>query len=327
VYGNRRNDLSIHFVENMNQGLPSRTAIALGLLTVYLVWGSTYLAIRIAVETLPPFLMASARFLTAGIVLATYLKLTGQFAANRRQWMQGAAIGACLLLGGNGLVSWSEQAVPSGIATLIVSLNPLFTVLGDWIVAGIFKDGRRGSKPDWLVFVGIGLGLFGLVLLVGPALTAQDSTHLDLVRVLALVAACVFWCIGSLLTRYLSAPAEPASGAAVQMITGGVWLLLVSTCLGEPSHFHIDQVSVQSMLAWLYLVVLGSLVAFTTFVWLMKHTSPALVSTYAYVNPIVAVFLGWFILGEMVSSRIFIAAAVIVAGVAAITISRGRQRV
>ncbi len=308
----------------MSQGQPSRTAVALGLLTVYLVWGSTYLAIRVAVETLPPFLMASARFLAAGLVLATYLKLMGQFAATRRQWWQGAAIGGFLLLGGNGLVSWSEQKIPSGIATLIVSLNPLFTVLGDWIVASIFKDGKRGSKPDRLVFVGIALGLIGLLLLVGPGLTAKDSTYLDMVRVLALVAACTFWCIGSLLTRYLNEPAKPASGAAVQMLTGGGLLLLVSCCLGEPGQFELAQVSSRSGFAWLYLVVIGSLVGFTTFVWLMKHVSPAVVSTYAYVNPIVAVVLGWLILDETVSPQIFLAAAVIVAGVAIITISRSR---
>ena len=309
----------------MSSGRPSSKSIVAGLLTIYLVWGSTYLAIRLAVETLPPFFMAGTRFLIAGLILATYLKLTRKFSVNRAQLMQGAVIGAFLLLGGNGLVCWAEQKVPSGITTLVISLNPLFTVIGDWVVFYRSNESNRGSKPTKLIFVGITLGLVGLILLVGPAITARDSSQLDATRMLAVVAGCMFWCIGSLMSRYFKEPAPPACGAAVQMIFGGAWLLGASLLLGEPSQFDPKFVSFSSAAAWLYLVVFGSLIGFTTFAWLMTHVTPALVSTHAYVNPIVAVFLGWLILNEAVDSRIFAAAAVIVLGVALISISRSRQ--
>ena len=299
--------------------------IVLGLATVYLVWGSTYLAIRIAVDTLPPFLMASARFVVAGILLAIILILLGRFQINRKQLVDSLWIGGLLLLGGNGLVSWAQQTVPSGMTTLIVSLNPLFVVLADWIVLVAFGDPKRGSKPTRLTFVGLFLGFLGMSILIGPSLFATDATHLDGLRVMALVLACLSWCIGSLYTRYAREPADPFSGAAMQMIFGGLWLLLASFLLLEPFRFVPSQVSWNSSIAWCYLMVMGSLVAFTTFIWLMKHASPSLVATYSYVNPIVAVFLGWFFLGEPINPRIFVAGLSIILGVATITYSRTRS--
>ncbi|HUP77914.1 MAG TPA: EamA family transporter [Pirellula sp.] len=302
---------------------PSLWLVALGLATVYLVWGSTYLAIRVAVQTMPPFLMASTRFLVAGAILATILVGLKRFRINRQQLLDNTIIGAFLLLGGNGLVSWAQQEVPSGMTTLILSLNPLFVVVADWAVLLLFRDRQRGAKPNILTFFGLALGFAGLSILVGPPLVANDSTYLDAYRVLGLVAASLSWCIGSLYTRYAKNSADPFSGAAVQMLLGGFWLLVVSILFGEP--FRTLQISTNSMLAWIYLMLMGSLVTFTTFIWLMKHASPSLVSTYSYVNPIVAVFLGWFVLDEPVSPRIFVAGAVIVLGVATITFARSQK--
>jgi drug/metabolite transporter (DMT)-like permease len=304
---------------------PSRFALIAGFTTIYLVWGSTYLGIRIAVETLPPFLMAGARFLVAGTLIAAFIALTRGFRATRRQWRDNAIIGAFLLLGGNGLVSWAEQTVPSGIATLIISVGPVFIVLLDWAAHRYFKDGQRGTRPNWLTFVGLAAGFSGLFLLVGPSVLSTGRDALDGWRVFGLLVACLSWSVGSLFTRYAHEPAEPFTGAAIQMLCGGVWLMLVSLLLGEPFNFDVAAVSRESVLAWVYLVVMGSLVGFTTFVWLMKHSTPARVSTYAYVNPIVAVFLGWLILHEPVSPRIFAAAAIIIAGVAIITLAKTKK--
>lgn len=309
----------------MSSSTPTRLALIIGFATIYLVWGSTYLGIRIAVETLPPFLMAGARFLVAGALITAYLALTRGFSARRHQWRDNILIGGFLLLGGNGLVSWSEQKVPSGIATLLVSVGPLFIVLLDWAVYAFFRDGLRGTRPNALTFVGLALGFAGLVLLVGPSVLAEGTGHLDGWRLLGLIGASLFWSMGSIYTRYAHEPAEPFTASAIQMLGGSGWLFLVSLLNGELLHFSPAAVTLRSVAAWGYLIVAGSLIGFTTFVWLMKHSNPAKVSTYAYVNPIVAVFLGWLVLHETVSPRIFVAAAVIIVGVAIITISRSRK--
>ncbi len=324
-----------------------------GFAAIYIIWGSTYLAIRVAVETMPPLLMAGGRFIVAGILLGTVLKASARFHATWQQWRDNIVIGAFMLLGGNGLVVWAEQQVPSGIATLVISLNPIFIVLAEWLIAaGLLQmfskkaSGRSrsdaishsdagaakiktkaptGSRPNWLTIVGLVLGFVGLGLLVWPALVANDASRLDPWRILALVLACISWTIGSLANRNLREPADPFTGAAIQMIGGGMWLTLAGLMFGEPWHYTWSQISVASWIAWIYLLIAGSLIAFTTFIWLMKHCSPTIVSTYAYVNPIVAVFLGWLILNEDVGARIFAAAAIIVGSVAVITWSKQRK--
>ena len=305
---------------------PTQAALIAGFAAIYLIWGSTYLGIRVAVETIPPFLMAGARFLVAGGLLALWVAGTGGFRATSRQWFDNTLIGGLLLLGGNGLVCWSEQKVPSGITTLIISVSPLFIVLLDWLMLVVGKDETRGTRPTLATFVGLALGFFGLALLVGPDL-GHHTGSLDPWRVFGLVIACFSWGLGSIYTRYARQPAAPLTGAAIQQLTGSIWLLLVSAGLGEPWHFDVAAVSNRSWLAWAYLVTAGSLVGFTTFVWLMKHSTPARVSTYAYVNPVVAVFLGWLILHETVSPRIFVAAGIIIAGVAIITIAKTKKSV
>ncbi len=304
----------------------SRSALVLAFATIYLVWGSTYLAIRVAVETMPPFLMAGLRFIAAGSMLYIWLWLTKKIRPTPRQWFDNAIVGGLLLLGGNGLVAWAEQKIPSGIATLIISVGPLFIVAADWLVLAVGKDATRGSRPTAATLVGIVLGCLGLAWLVGPDLGSAAATALDPWRVGGLLIACVAWSAGSIYTRYARTPAEPLTASAIQMLLGGGWLLLTSTALGEPVHFDPAAVSLHSIAAWLYLVFVGSLIGFTTFVWLMKHSSPALVSTYAYVNPIVAVFLGWLLLGEAIGPRMLLASSIIIAGVAIITAQKNRKQ-
>jgi len=304
----------------------SRSALWLGFATIYLVWGSTYLAIRVAVETLPPFLMAGARFLTAGSLLYAWLWLTKKIRPTPRQWFDNAIVGALLLLLGNGLVSWAEQSIPSGIATLLISIGPLFIVLGDWLVLAAGRDATRGTRPTAPTLAGIALGVIGLVLLVAPSLGAEAAVPLDPWRVGSILVACLAWSAGSIYTRYARRPAEPLTAAALQMLTGGLWLVLAAAALGETAKFDFTQASAPSLAAWGYLVVVGSLVGFTTFVWLMKHSTPARVSTYAYVNPIVAVFLGWLLLDEPVGPRLLVASAIIIAGVAIITAQKNRTQ-
>lgn len=300
---------------------PSRLALILGLSTLYLVWGSTYLAIKLAVETLPPFLMSGFRFLVASAIMVAWITITRGLRITWSQLRYSAMVGACMLLGGNGLVSWAEQEISSGVATLVVSLSPLFLVLLDWWVLSL-SGGKLGDRPALLTFVGIAVGAAGLALLVGPDLFSDSIASNNPWRMLGLVAACFFWAAGSLMTRYAREPLEPFTGAALQMFWGGVWLVATGWLVGEGNGLEVSKFSVNSLLAWGYLVVAGSLIAFTTYVWLMKHFSPALISTYSYINPIVTVFLGWLILDETINSRIFAASAVIVLGVALITISR-----
>jgi drug/metabolite transporter (DMT)-like permease len=304
---------------------PSKAALIAGFAAIYIIWGSTYLGIRIAVETMPPFLMAGVRFLVAGAIVAAFIALTRGFRATRAQWRDNAIIGGFLCLGGNGLVSWAEQTVPSGIATLIISAGPVFIVLMDWAVHAFFKDGKRGTRPGALTFVGLALGFVGLAILVGPSVMATGVGSLDPWRVLGLLGATFFWGVGMIYMRYVSNPAEPFTASGIQMITGSGWLLVTGVLTGELARFDPAAITARSLIAWAYLVVFGSLIGFSTFTWLMKHSTPAKVSTYAYVNPVVAVFLGWFVLHEPVSPRIFVAAGVIIAGVAIITVTKNKK--
>lgn len=306
---------------------PSRTALLAGFAAIYLIWGSTYLGIRIAVETMPPFLMAGVRFLVAGVIVSVFIVLTRGFRATRAQWRDNAITGGFLCLGGNGLVSWAEQKVPSGIATLIISAGPVFVVLMDWAVHAFFKDGQRGTRPAALTFVGLALGIAGLAILVGPDVLATGVGTLDPWRVLGLLAATLLWGVGMLYMRYASGPAEPFTASGIQMLCGSGWLLLTALLTGELSHFDPAAITARSVVAWGYLIVFGSLIGFSTFTWLMKHSTPAKVSTYAYVNPVVAVFLGWLVLHESVSPRIFVAAGIIIAGVAIITVAKNKKAV
>jgi drug/metabolite transporter (DMT)-like permease len=270
--------------------------------------------------------MAATRFFTAGIVLGLFVAVTSGFRATWKQWFDNSILGGLFFLGGNGLVAWAEKSIPSGITTLIVSLCPLFIVLFDWAAVHIYRDGKRGTTPNRWTFLGILLGFAGLALLVGPSLQESSEFVVAPLPLVALIVACTTWSVGSVYAKYLQTPASPFTAAAIQMFSGSIWLAIAGFGLGEWNHFEADQVTRESVFAWAYLVVAGSLIAFTAFVWLMKHASPTMVSTYAYINPIVAVYLGWLLLDEPVSARIFISAAVIILGVAIITLSKRKRK-
>jgi drug/metabolite transporter (DMT)-like permease len=281
---------------------------------VYLVWGSTYLAIRFAVETLPPLLMAGARFLLSGAILLAWARFRERAELpSRTAWRAGLISGTLLLLGGNGGVAWAEQRVPSGVAALLVAVVPLWMVLLEWLRPG-------GRRPPVAVFLGVGLGLAGLALLVGPDAIRSGGT--DATGAIVLVLASLSWAAGSLYAKWAPGAAAGTSGAAAQMLAGGFVLLLAGIVAREPSHLDLAHASTRSLLGFAYLVTIGSLIGFTAYLYLLAHTSAAKAATYAYVNPVVAVFLGWAIGHEAVTSRTILAAAVILAGVAIITITR-----
>ncbi len=295
---------------------PSRTAFILAFAAIYVVWGSTYLGIRVAVETLPPFLMAGMRFLAAGSLLAAWLAATRGIHATARQWRDNAVIGTLLLLGGNGSLVWAEQYIESGLAALLVGTLPLLMVLTDWAWRG-------GHRPTLLTGAGLLLGFGGVAWLAAPWKSAAQG-GLNPGGVVAILGGGVCWAIGSIYSRRISAPAEALIASALQMLCGGVALMLAALVHGDFTRFVPGAVSAHSWLAFAYLIFVGSLVGFSTFVWLIKHSTPALVSTYAYVNPIVAVFLGWLVLGESITARTLAAAAVIVISVAIVTTQRVR---
>ena len=272
---------------------------------VYLIWGSTYLAIRFAIETLPPFLMAGVRFTIAGGLLYGWTRLRGAEAPLRVHWRSAAIVGGLLLLGGNGGVVWAEQTVPSGLSALIVAIVPLWMVL---------FDRGRSEKPSRAVWLGLLLGFLGVGLLVGPnGLGGGESV--DLAGAGALVLASVFWATGSLYARRSTWPSSQGLATGMQMFSGGVLLLALGALTGELGRVEPSAISGRSLLALAYLIVFGALVAFSAYVWLLRATTPAKVATYAYVNPIVAVILGSALAGERLSPRIAMAGGLIVAAV------------
>ena len=296
----------------------SRTRILLAFAALYIVWGSTYLAIRFAIETIPPFLMAGARFVLSGVVLYLVSLARGSGRASATHWRSAAIVGVLLLLGGNGAVVWAEQYVPSGVAALLVATVPLWMVLFDWAR----PDGRR---PTAGVVAGLVLGLVGLALLVGlDDLKSREGVHLGGALVLTLGA--ISWSAGSIVSKQLSLPKDPLAATGLEMITGGAALFVLSAAMGEMSGFRVADVSLRSLLSWGYLVTFGSLIGFTAYIWLLRVVSPAKVSTYAYVNPVVAVFLGWLIANEPLTVRMGVAAAVIIAAVVLITVAQGAAK-
>lgn len=281
---------------------------------VYVIWGSTYLAIRFAIETLPPLSMAGVRFLLAGTLMYAFLRLRGEAAPTLGQWRPAAVVGGLLLMGGNGGVVLAERTVPSGVVALLVAMVPIWMVLVDWLRRG-------GIRPALRTLIGLVVGFGGMVLLVGPgALAGGDPV--DPFGALLVVLGSMSWAVGSIYARGAALPKSPFLATAMEMLCGGALLLGAGVLRGELHGVDVAAFSTTSVLAFAYLVVFGSLVGFTAYIWLLGVTTPARVSTYAYVNPLVAVFLGWALAGEPVSMRILLAAAVIIAAVAVITLGR-----
>src|ERR1043166_9311468 len=291
-----------------------RSRIILAFTAVYVLWGSTFLAMRFAVQSIPPFLMAGTRHSLAGLLMYAWVARRGAPRASAAQWRTAAVVRVLILCIGNGAGAWAEQKVPSGIAALLVATVPVWMVLVDWLRP-------RGAHPGTGVIAGLVLGLAGLVLLVGPGeFTGQGSV--DTTGAMALVAGSFSWALGSLIARQSARPASPLLATGMQMVAGGAALLVASAVAHEPSPFSLAQVTLRSTLAWSYLLVFGSLLGYTAYVYLLGATTVARVSTYAYVNPLVAVLLGWAFAGEALTPRTLVAAAVILGGVAIITMSR-----
>lgn len=278
--------------------------ITVALLAIYLIWGSTYLAIRFAVDTIPPFMMAGTRYLIPGIILFTWRRFAGDPAPTRRQWISGAIIGLLLLLGGNGLVSWAEQRLESGIAALIVGTAPIWMVIFDSILS------RR--MPRWVVMGGLLTGFVGVLILVGPESFFGGNPHYDLLGMGVVMLAALFWSLGSIYSRGADLPTSPLLGTGVELLMGGAGLFLASGVTGEWRGFELSSISTSSWLGLLYLTVLGSLVGFVAYTWLLRNAPIPLVSTYAYVNPLVAILLGNWLAGESLTWHVWVSALLIV---------------
>ena len=287
---------------------PSTLALVVGFGAVYLIWGSTYLAIRIAIETIPPFTMAGSRFFLAGAVLYLWARVyRGAPAPTREHWRNAAVVGALLLFCGNGSVVWAEQWVASGSVALLVGMVPVWMVGADWLWG-------RGRRPGRLLIAGLAWGLFGVGLLASPAGFGSENPR-GLLGGLAVMVGGMAWAAGSIRSKRMALPAEPGLATSMAMLWGGVLLLLAAGVSGELARLDASAFSVRSELAVLYLVVFGSLIAFSTYVWLLSVTTPARLATYAYVNPVVALLLGWAFAGEAITPRTLLAAFVILSAV------------
>lgn len=290
--------------------------VALAFAAIYLLWGSTYLAIRIAVAEVPPLLMAAARMLAAGGVLYLVARRTGAPAPTEREWRGAALGGGLLFLLGNGSLAWAEQRVPSALAALVMALIPLFAVL-------LEAAGGEGPRPGGRVALGLGLGLGGV-----GVLAAGSPAHgpgLDRVAALVLLVGALAWAVGSTPRIGRLLPRSRLMGAAAQMLTGGALLLVAGIGAGEGARFALGGLSARALLAVGYLVVFGSLVGFTAYNWLLGVVPASRVATYAFVNPLVAVLLGWSLGGETIGPREVVAAAAVLAAVALIVTRPARR--
>jgi drug/metabolite transporter (DMT)-like permease len=280
----------------------------LGLAVIYVVWGSTYLAIRLGVETIPPFLMAGVRFVVAGLVLLFWARVRGAPWPTRSHWRVSLATGALLLLCGNGIVVWAERYVASGLVALLLTTTPLWMVLFNWLRPG-------GERPPGATWLGMFTGFAGMA---GLAVAGQrgETQAIDAFGVAALAFASVAWALGSVIAKHAPRPESPFLATALQMLSGGVMLLIASAIAGEWSRFNVSEVTLRSFLGFIYLFVVGSLLTMPVYTWLLHVTEPALVSTYSFVNPVIAVLLGWLFLDESLTQWTLLAGAVIVAAVA-----------
>jgi len=301
-----------------NARTPSALALVAAFATIYLIWGSTYLAIRFALETMRewPFTMAGVRHFVAGVVLYAFARWRGAVRPSGRNWRAAAIIGILLLFGGNGGVVWAEKYVASGATALMVATVPLWMVLADWLRP-------KGTRPTVGVVLGVLVGFAGMVLLV---LSGGDKADIAIrpLGAVVLTLACLWWSIGSVYSRHAPLPSSPLLTTSMEMLAGGIVLLVFGAGVGEWHAIHPSQVSLKSILSLAYLIIFGSLIAFSAYVWLLQVSTPARVGTYAYVNPIVAVFLGWLLAGEPLTARMLAAAAVILLGVIIISTYRSR---
>lgn len=285
-----------------------KTKIWVALITLYIVWGSTYFGIKVAIETIPPFFHAAVRFLISGLIILIWQKSAGQEMPTRAQWRSTFIIGNLLLVGGNGLVSWAEQYIPSGIAALIIATVPLSLVILE-----AFRPG--GVKPSWQAIVGLAIGFIGIFILAGPAEISGSATDLNTFGVTALLFATVLWAMGSIYSKTADLPKSSLMTTGAEMLMGSIGLILVSVLTGELNGWNPAEVSGRSLAGLAYLITVGSIIGFGSYIWLLANAPISLVATYAYVNPIVAVILGYLFGNEALEPRIYLATAIIIGAV------------
>jgi drug/metabolite transporter (DMT)-like permease len=285
--------------------------IAVAFAMVYLFWGSTYLAVRFGVETIPPLMLVGMRQLIAGVALYPLARFHSDEKPTLQHWLSGALIGGLLLIGGNGSIAWAEaKLTPTNITAVLVATVPVWMAIMDWLRPG-------GPRPTGRVLTALGIGLVGVSLLVSPHIPFLSSagTAVSPVCALILFAGSLCWAAGSILSRHLPLPRSPLIGTSIYLIAGGLLIFPLSLALGEGRNFDVHQISLRSGLSVLYLAVFGSILGFTAYTYLLRHVQPARVATYAYINPVIAVILGWALLGEALTARMLIAAGVILAAV------------
>jgi drug/metabolite transporter (DMT)-like permease len=296
---------------------PRAWKVLLAFAIIYFVWGSTFLAIRVGVREVPPFLLAGMRFLIAGFILFAWMLGKRTAVPNIREWVSISILAVLFFVGDYGLVFWAERRVPSGITAVMMATIPVFMALSEIL---FLKTQRLTARLGIALLVGI----LGVLVLISRSISFGDSP-IDTLGALALIVAAISWAVGSALTRKLTLPSSKALSSGAQMLTGGVLLAMVSAALGEFQGFHVQTVSLKAWLALAYLIVAGSIIAFTAYVWLIHHESPTKVGTYAYVNPVVAVLLGYFLGGEELSLRTIIGTMLVLVSVVVITTAPKKQ--
>jgi len=300
----------------MTPAQASKAKLIAAYAAIYIIWGSTFLAIKYAIVTMPPFAMAATRFLMAGALLYVWARLRSDVVTRPVHWVHAFIIGALMLCAGNGAVVWAEERMPSGLVALMVAIIPLWVVLIDWLRPG-------GVRPHRAVLIGVVVGLIGMALLIGPSAIGK-SHQIDIAAALLLLLGSLSWSVATVFGKRAAVPGFPAMTSAMQLLGGGLCLVLVSVVAGEPAQIHPDRISAEGIVALAYLIVFGSVVAFSAYSWLLRVQPPARIATYAYVNPVVAMLLGWLIAGERLTVMTIAAAAVILGGVALITTGMNR---
>ena len=308
---------ALHVKENPSLEYKKTIMTVVALLSVYIVWGSTYLGIKIAIETFPPFLMAGIRFLIAGAVLYGFVVVKEKKQPKLIEWRDTTIIGTLLLLGGNGLVVIAEKTIPSSIAAIVIATVPLWMIVIAWRL-------KNQTRPNKSTLIGTLIGFAGVVILMFPS--HQEHLYFDTFGLLLTLLAAILWSLGSIYSQKAILPTSVMLSTAMQMLSGGLVLIIVATLFGEWQQFHIETLSSRSLLAFAYLVFIGSLVGFSAYVWLLKNVSPYLASTYAFVNPMVALFLGYFFADEVLSMKALIATVLIISAVVMITLSKAKKR-
>ena len=290
---------------------PPSWKILLAFGVIYFVWGSTFLAIRVGVREVPPFLLAAVRFFVAGLVMYVWLRLKATPPLTRREWVGATGLGALIFVLDYGCLFWAEQRVPSGIAAVVLATIPVFITLMEIV----FLRTQRLTIRLGLALV---VGLLGVAVLMNHSF-ALGEAPVDRAGALALLLAAFTWSIATILTRRVPLPASKPMSAAAQMLTGGALLFVLAAATGEFSGFRVQAVSSTAWFALFYLIIAGSIVGFTAYVWLLHHESPTKVGTYAYVNPVVAVAIGYFVGGETIRSRTLLGTLLVLVSVVAIT--------